>query len=62
MKHMVTDLNDTNELIMFSKSILSNFCFDTFFNELDVDFSPIMNSYKTPSLHLGCWAPLYISR
>ena len=40
MKHTVTDLNDANELIMFSKSILGNFYFDTFFGELDAKFSP----------------------
>jgi hypothetical protein len=31
MKHTVTDLNDPNEMVMFSKSNLGNFCFDTFF-------------------------------
>ena len=31
MKHTITDLNDTNELVMFSNSILGNFFFDTFF-------------------------------
>lgn len=35
MKHMVTDLNDTNEPVMFSNSMLGNFCFDTFFGELE---------------------------
>ena len=45
MKHMVTNLNDMNESVMFSKSILGNFCFKTFFGELDVQNSPITNSY-----------------
>ena len=31
MKHMVTDLNDPNELVMFSTSIIGNLCFETFF-------------------------------
>jgi hypothetical protein len=31
MTQMVTDLNDPNETIMFSKSTLRNLCFDTFF-------------------------------
>ena len=35
MKHTVTELNDPNEPIMFSNSILSNICFDTFFGELE---------------------------
>ena len=33
MKHTVTDLNDSNETVMFSRSILGNLCFDTFFEE-----------------------------
>ena len=34
MKHTVIDLNDPNESIMFSNSILGNFFLDTFFGEL----------------------------
>jgi len=45
MKHTITDLNDTNELVMFSKSILGNFWFNTFLGELDAKFSTIANSY-----------------
>ena len=45
MKHMVTDHNDTNELVMFSKLILGNFCFEAFFGELDVKLYLIVNSY-----------------
>ena len=37
MKHTVTDLNDPNETVMFSISILGNFSFDTFFEELEVE-------------------------
>ena len=44
MKHMVTNLNDANEPVMLSNSILGNFWFDTFFGELDVELSPFMNS------------------
>ena len=46
MKHMVTDLNDPNEIVMFSRSILSNFFFETFFGELEVELSPLADSYK----------------
>ena len=46
MKHTVTDLNDTNELVVFSNSILGNFFFDTFFRELEVELSPLANSNK----------------
>ena len=35
MKHTVTDLNDPNEPMMFSNSILGNFFFETFFGELE---------------------------
>ena len=44
MKHMVTDFNDPNELVMFSNSILGSFCFDTFFGEMEVELSPFANS------------------
>ena len=46
MKHTINDLNDLNELVMFSISILDNFCFDTFFEELEAQLSPCANSDK----------------
>lgn len=46
MKHTVTDLNNTNEPVMFSNSILGNFYFDTLFGELEVELSPLVNSDK----------------
>ena len=50
MKHTVTDLNDSNESVMFSRSILGNFYFDTFFEELEVELSPLANSDKQSKL------------
>ena len=44
MKHTETDPNDPNEPVMFSKSIPGNFCFDTFFGELEVELSPFADS------------------
>ena len=44
MKHTVTDLNDPNEPVMFSNSILGNFCFETFFGEMEAELSPYANS------------------
>ena len=46
MKHTVTNLNDPNETVMFSKSTLGNFCFDKFFEELEGELSHTMNSDK----------------
>ena len=46
MKHAVTNLNDPNESVMFSRSILGDFFFETFFGELEVERSPLENSYK----------------
>ena len=46
MKHMVIDLNDPNETVMCSKSTLGNFCFDTFFEELEGELSHTANSDK----------------
>jgi hypothetical protein len=51
MEHMVTDLNDPNESVMFSRYILGNFYFDTLFEELEARLSPcatqiiILNSF-----------------
>ena len=39
MKHTVTNLNDPNEPVMFSNSILGNFYFETFFGELEAETS-----------------------
>ena len=50
MKHMITNLNDLNGLVMFSTSILGNFCFETFFGELNAKRSPNMNSYTQSEL------------
>ena len=50
MKHMVTDLNDPNEPVMFSNSILGNFCFDTFFDELEIELYPLVDSHKQSKL------------
>jgi hypothetical protein len=46
MKHIVTDLNDSNEMVMFYRSNLGNFYFDTFFKELEDKLSHTMNSDK----------------
>ena len=50
MKHMVTNLNDPNEPVMFSNSILGNFSFDTFFGELEAEISPYANSNEQSKL------------
>jgi ribonuclease HI len=46
MKHVVTDLNDRDELVMFSRYILGNFCFKTVFGQLEDELYPLANSYK----------------
>jgi hypothetical protein len=46
MKHMVTNLNDPNKLVIFSRYILGNFFFETFFGELEAKISPLADSYK----------------
>ena len=47
---MVTDLNDSNEMVMFSRSNLGNFCFDTFFEELEDKLSHTANLDKQSEL------------
>ena len=49
-KIIVTNLNDMNQLVMFSNSILDDFCFETLFGELNVEPSPNMNSYMQSEL------------
>ena len=52
MKHMVIDLNNVNESVMFSNSIIRNFFFYTFIGELEADISPFIDSnMKCELLH-----------
>ena len=52
MKHMVTNPNDPSETVMFSRSILGNFCFDIFFELFEVELSHTANSNnKSELLH-----------
>jgi hypothetical protein len=44
MKHKVTELNDLNEPVMFSNSILGNVYFKTLFGELEEETSQCMDS------------------
>lgn len=46
MKHTIIYLNDPNEPVLFSRYILSNFLFETFFGELEAELSPLADSYK----------------
>ena len=46
MKHRVTNFNDPSETIMFSRSILGNLSFDTFFEELEDELSHTANCNK----------------
>ena len=50
MNHLVTDLNNPNEMVMFSRSNLGNFCFDTFFEELEYELSHTTNLDKQSEL------------
>ena len=50
MKHTIIDLNDPNEPVMFSNSILGNFCFETFFGELEVETSTCADSNEQSEL------------
>ena len=50
MKNTIIDLNDANEPLMFSNSILGNFIFDTYFIELKTKLSSLTNSNKQSEL------------
>ena len=50
MKYTVTSLNYPNEMVMFSRCILDNVCFKTFFGEIETDLSPHADSYKQSEL------------
>lgn len=44
MKHIVTDLNDINEPIMFSKFVLGDYSFDSFFENFTIETSLYFNT------------------
>ena len=46
MKHTINDLNDLNEPVMLSNSSMGNFCFDTFFWELEAELYPLADSHN----------------
>ena len=50
MKHIVTDLNDLNEPVMFYNLILGNFCFAKFFGDLEAETSQYANSNEQSEL------------
>jgi hypothetical protein len=50
MKHMITELNDPNKIVMFSRYVLGNFSFDTLFEEMEVELSHTVNSDKQSNL------------
>jgi hypothetical protein len=53
MKHVVTDLNDPNEPVMFNHSILGNYSYDSFFGNHTTEISPHAES-NTQSEILHC--------
>ena len=50
MKHIVANLNDANEPMMFNHSILGNFCFETFFGELEEETCTYADSNEQSEL------------
>lgn len=46
MKFIVTELNDSNEQVMFHKFILGNYKFNTYFENISADVSSLDKSYK----------------
>jgi hypothetical protein len=50
MKHVVTDLNDLNELVMFNHSILGNYSFETFFGNFTYEPPTLMESNTTSEI------------
>jgi hypothetical protein len=44
MKHVVTDLNDPNEPMMFNHSILGNYSFEMFFGNFTTEPSNLVES------------------
>jgi hypothetical protein len=52
MKHVVIDLNDPNEPVMFNHSILGNYSFETFFGNFTTEPSTLVESNaKSEILH-----------
>jgi hypothetical protein len=53
MKHVVTELNDPNEPVIFNNSILGNYSYETFFGNFTVETSSLLES-NTQSEILHC--------
>ena len=51
MKHTITNLNDPNKTVMFSRFILGNFSFDTFFKELEAELYTANSDNQLELLH-----------
>jgi hypothetical protein len=45
MKHVVIDLNDPNDSIIFNPSILGNYIYDSFFGNHTAEISPHAESF-----------------
>jgi len=46
MKHIVTDMEDHNEHVMFTLSILENYCFKSYFGDIEPIMPPLMELNK----------------
>lgn len=46
MKHIVTELNGSNEPILFHNSTFENYNFNTYFEDISVDVSFMSESFK----------------
>ena len=46
MKHKVTELDDSNELVLFTDTIMGNYMVDSFFGNFEAETSPVQNSVR----------------
>ena len=46
MKHTVTELDDSNEPMLFTDTIMGNYMADSFFGNFEAEISPVQNSVQ----------------
>ena len=44
MKHTITELDDSNESVLFTDTIMGNYMVDSFFGDLEAETSSVQNS------------------
>jgi len=65
MKHIITDINDSNEPVLFSEPIVGNYCVDTDFGNFSIEKLSFLNFEQQSELfsctHMATLYTLYLT-